>query len=149
MLVDPQTGKCESIEKPLVACVGGGERVYRQLAVGGADYLAKTKMLVRTWRLDLLGACPNPFSRQVRIRYSLPAAGISRVKLSVLGISGRTVFETIRYNDNGPGPQEILWDGLDGRKRHIGAGVYVLRMAAFDEKTNIAGTFERKMTYMP
>ena len=52
-------------------------------------------------------------------------------------------------SDNGPGVQEILWDGLDGRKHHVGAGVYVLRMTAFDEKTNIAGTFERKMTYMP
>ena len=149
MLVDPKTGACLSIEKPLNASVGGGERVYWQLVVGGTDYLAKTKMLVRTWRLDLIGAFPNPFSRMVRIRYCLPLYGIGKVKLSVLGVSGRTVYETIRYSDNGPGLQEILWDGLDGRKGHIGAGVYVLRMTAFGEKKNIVGTFERKMTYMP
>jgi hypothetical protein len=149
LIIDSRTGEIESTGKPLVASVGAGERVYRQLAVGGADYLAKLKMAVRAWRLDLLGASPNPFSRLVRIRYSLPLSGITKVKLSIIGVSGRTVYETQRMSDNGPGVQEILWDGLDGRKHHVGAGVYVLRMTAFDEKTNIAGTFERKMTYMP
>jgi hypothetical protein len=149
MLIDPQTGTCLSIEKPLSASVGGGESVYRQLVVGGKDYLAKIKRETRFWRLDFLGASPNPFSRVVRIRYSLPAAGISRVKLSIIGVSGRTVFETQRMSDNGPGLQEILWDGKDGHNRHVAAGVYVLRMTAFGDKTTIAGTFERKMTYMP
>jgi PKD repeat protein len=149
MLVDPKTGTCRSIEKPLSVSVGGGERVYRRLVVGDKDYLAKIKLETRFWRLDFFGASPNPFSRMVRIRYSLPAAGISRVKVSIIGVSGRTVFETQRMSDNGPGLQEILWDGMDGHNRHVAAGVYVLRMTAFGDKAAVAGTFERKMTYMP
>jgi hypothetical protein len=149
MLIDPQTGTCLSIEKPLNASVGGGERVFWQLVVGGQDYLAKIKLETRFWRLDFLGASPNPFSRLVRIRYSLPAAGISRVKLSIISVSGRTVFEMQRMSDNRLGLQEILWDGADGRNRHVAAGVYVLRLTAFDDKAAVAGTFERKMTYMP
>jgi hypothetical protein len=71
------------------------------------------------------------------------------VKVSIIGVSGRTVFETQRMSDNGPGLQEILWDGMDGHNRHVAAGVYVLRMTAFGDKAAVAGTFERKMTYMP
>jgi hypothetical protein len=149
LIVDPQTGTCGPIDKPLVASVGGGERVYRQLAVGGKEYLSKIKRASRLWRLDLLGAYPNPFVRQVRIRYCLPAAGIGLVRLSILSISGKTVFETVRSPGGGPGVCEFLWNGLDGRNKHVGAGMYVLRMTAFDEKANTAGTFERKITYLP
>ncbi len=149
MLVDLQTGALSSIEKPLVASVNGGERAYLRLAVGGKEYLSKIKLEARLWRLDLLDAFPNPFGRQVRIRYTLPAAGIGRVKLSVLGVSGKTVFETTRAPGMAAGVQEFLWDGTDGRKNRVGTGVYVLRMTAFDEKAKIAGIFERKITCLP
>lgn len=149
LLIDPQTGASGPIEKTFVVGVNGGERVHRQLAVGGKEYLAKIKLATQPLRLDLLGAYPNPFVRQVRIRYSLPATGIGRVRLSVLGISGKTVFETIRSSHDRSGVCEFLWDGTDRRKKPVGAGVYVLRMTAFDEKEKTAGTFERKITYMP
>ncbi|MGB7569297.1 MAG: PKD domain-containing protein, partial [Chitinivibrionales bacterium] len=149
MLVDLQTGALSSIEKPLVVSVNGGERFYLRLAVGGKEYLSKIKLEARLWRLGLLDAFPNPFGRQVRIRYPLPAAGIGLVKLSVIGVSGKTVFETTRAPGMAAGVQEFLWDGTDGRKNRVGTGVYVLRMTAFDEKAKIAGTFERKITCLP
>jgi hypothetical protein len=149
MVLDKQTGKCSGIDKPLLAEIGAGGRSYFRLAVGSTEYLSKISFSDRSWRFDFIGAYPNPFNRLVRMRYFLPASGITEVKLSILSVSGKTIFEITRASGMVTGVQEILWNGIDNRKRHVGAGVYVVRITAFDEKANIAGTFEKKITYAP
>jgi len=148
MVANPQTGTCTGIDRPLTSTIGANGNVHFRLAVGGKDFLAKLSMGVRLWRFDFLGAYPNPCNRTARIRYTLPASGIGALKLSIVGVSGKTVYETSCTRGNGPGLHEILWNGLDNSNRPVGAGVYILRLKAFNAAGN-AGTFEKKMTFTP
>ena len=148
MVVNSQTGTFTGIDRPITSTIGPNGSVHVRLAVGGKDFLAKISAGVRLWRLDFIGAYPNPCNRTARIRYTLPASGISALKLSIVSVSGKTVFETSRARGNGPGLQEILWNGLDNSNSPVGAGVYILRLKAFNG-AGIAGTFEKKMTYTP
>jgi len=125
MVANPQTGTCTGIDRPLTSTIGANGNVHFRLAVGGKDFLAKLSMGVRLWRFDFLGAYPNPCNRTARIRYTLPASGIGALKLSIVGVSGKTVYETSCTRGNGPGLHEILWNGLDNSNRPVGAGVYI------------------------
>jgi hypothetical protein len=148
MVANPQTGTFTEIDKPITSTIGANGSVHVRLAVGGKNFLAKISTGVRPWRLDFLGAYPNPCNRTARIRYTLPASGISALKLSIVSVSGKKVYETSCTRGNGPGLQEILWNGLDNSNCPVGAGVYILRLEAFNAAGN-AGTFQKKMTYTP
>lgn len=82
----------------------------------------------------LLGASPNPFSPNTRIRYRLASA--QNATLRIFDVAGRL----IRSLDSQPllaGVHEIGWDGTDGRGRRAATGVYIARLNAPDRSQSM------------
>jgi hypothetical protein len=70
---------------------------------------------------------PNPFRSETAIHFALPSRGY--VVFSVYDTSGRLVRELARGHQ-GPGPQQIVWDGRDDRGGALPAGPYFVRFEA-------------------
>jgi hypothetical protein len=70
---------------------------------------------------------PNPFGASTEIRFALSGAG--RVDLAIYDVVGRLV----RRLESGPRPagsHDVIWDGRDGERRSVSAGVYFVRLRA-------------------
>ena len=85
----------------------------------------------------------------VRIRYSLPYVGIDRVLFSIYDIRGRMVWRTEVPGASTSGVNDVLWNGRSQDGRSVAAGLYILRMTAFNTDRKPCGGFDRKMTFMP
>jgi hypothetical protein len=120
---------------------------FRKLVIGNESYIAKVKAANAFYRLALVGVSPNPFGRMLRIRYSLPYDGIGRVEFSMIDLRGRLVWAG--QGSSGPGLRELVWNGASAGKRPVASGMYVLWMKALDTKGKTAGTFEKRVTYLP
>jgi hypothetical protein len=72
-------------------------------------------------------ASPNPFSDCAQVNYTVGRTG--RVKLSVYDASGKLVRQLVGGTQN-PSSYSVLWDGRDQTSRKLGAGIYLLRLAA-------------------
>jgi len=149
LLINPETGNSEEISGTAGLKVAATHTAYRNLAVGSNEYLAKVKIACQVWKLDLLGAYPNPFSRAVRIRYSLPGTGISRVTMSIVNVFGRTVFQKTQSAVDVTGERELLWNGTDSHKKQVASGIYFVKMTALDANSNQTAVFQKKITYLP
>jgi PKD repeat protein len=144
------TGSFEDARTPLIVAMNDGENAYRRLVVGTDEYLAKVKIGLRVFRLDLTGAYPNPFARRLIIRFNLPEFGLDQVRFSIVNMSGRKVWErAVVCGALAPGAQELAWDGNSVSGRPVAAGMYVLRMTALDGRGKRVGSFEKKITYLP
>ncbi len=129
--------------------VAAGGKEFRLLVVGSASFLAKTALIMKTGTLQFLGTSPNPFGSIVRIRYNVPNAGVSSVRFSIYDMRGRMVWWKTVAEQGPQGTREIVWDGMSLDKRPVAAGMYVVRMVAFDENMKTGGVFEKRMTYLP
>jgi choice-of-anchor B domain-containing protein len=74
--------------------------------------------------LDVVG--PNPARGTVSMRLTLGAA--APVSAQVFDARGRLV-RTLAVGTWTAGSHELLWDGQDARGRHVGAGVYLIRVS--------------------
>jgi hypothetical protein len=75
-----------------------------------------------------LSVAPNPFNERTGIRFRL-ASPLSSVRVGVFDLAGRLV----RSLFSGPlaaGAHQYLWDGLDGKGRKSGEGIYFIRVQA-------------------
>jgi len=145
-IYDEASGRYEDGQTSVT--VAPGETQYRWLFTGSEGYLAKAPVLNLS-TLRLVGAYPNPFRSMVRIRYSLPASGVSAVKFTICDLRGVVAWhkELDVAGRNGTG--ELVW-GAQTRGGHpVAAGLYILRMSAYDSKQRMAGVFERKLTLLP
>lgn len=79
---------------------------------------------------DLLGAAPNPFDAQTRVRWNLSRH--ARVQVDVFDVAGRRVAALVD-GERAAGPGEARWSGRDAGGRTVAAGVYFLRMRAAGE----------------
>jgi len=80
----------------------------------------------------LLGAVPNPFNPSTRVAFSLPAPSV--VDLAVYDARGGCVRRLVRGEAFPAGRHAIRWDGTDDSGRHVGSGVYLLRLLAGGEQ---------------
>jgi len=148
-IVDYATGAFDDASRPQRVSLRQGETAYRRLVIGTEGYLSKVKRELQTYKLALVATSMNRFGRTVKIRFSLPRDGISIVRFSIIDIMGRTVWDKSLSCGRMAGMQEYLWTGKTSGLRPVGAGMYVLRMMAFDERRNVVGTFEKKISYVP
>ncbi len=77
--------------------------------------------------LALMQNYPNPFNPTTTIRFDLPAK--ERVRLAVYDCAGREVA-CLLDGEREPGPNEVSWDGRDGRGAAAGTGIYFYRLTA-------------------
>ena len=74
---------------------------------------------------------PNPFSTHTSISFGLPSE--NQVSLRVFDIAGREVRRLV--DGQLPGTvHHVTWDGLNNSGQRVGAGVYMLRLLAGEEK---------------
>jgi len=126
-----------------------GETAYRQLVVGSAAYITGVSSSLQVHVLALVGTYPNPAVHTMKIQYSLPG-NIQTVKFSIIDICGRTVWQKSVTGNSGSGLKEIVWNGRgNSGSSSVGAGMYIVRMTAVNAQNKAAGTFEKKITFMP
>jgi hypothetical protein len=83
---------------------------------------------------------PNPFNPRTSIHYDLPAEG--RVVMSLYNVQGRLVRRLV--DEVRPaGRHMAIWDGTDQGGRQAASGVYVLRIAAGEDRARRAITLLR------
>jgi hypothetical protein len=99
--------------------------------------------------LALVGAYPNPAVHCMNIRYSLPTSGIRSVQFSIIDVRGRTVWQKMVSGNTQSGLSEIRWNGHTVSGQAVVSGNYVVRMTASDAHNNVAGVFEKTITFMP
>jgi flagellar hook capping protein FlgD len=73
----------------------------------------------------LAPASPNPFRVTTAAVFSLAQRG--RVRIEVLDPSGRRIA-TLLDGERAAGRQRVTWDGRDASGRHVGSGLYLVRM---------------------
>ncbi len=73
----------------------------------------------------LQAAHPNPFHRYATIGFT--TADRRRAELTVYDVAGRLV-RTLFDGVTGPGPRDIVWDGLDQAGRRVEGGVYWVQL---------------------
>lgn len=77
--------------------------------------------------LVLEGTCPNPFSSEAVISFSLPSAG--NASLRVYDMTGR-IIRTIADGEMAAATHSLVWDGRDDSGNTVAAGVYFCRLEA-------------------
>jgi hypothetical protein len=82
-----------------------------------------------------LQAGDNPFSRSVRLSWSLPRAEDS--DLTIYDISGRLVRTLLPSRKRAPGAGEQVWDGSDESGRAVPAGVYWARLRSAEGERSV------------
>jgi len=73
-----------------------------------------------------LRICPNPFSAETRIEFSVPHEGA--VRAQIFDPAGRLV-RTLMEERRAAGPIELRWDGRDESGQEAPSGAYFLRLA--------------------
>jgi len=111
----------------------GGEYYYRLVSIdcgGNKEVYGPIKVKVSGFvpRVYALGKVyPNPFSRQLVIRYDIPKA--SNVSLRIYDVSGRVV-RTLVNGKKAADYHSTKWDAKGDGGKSVGYGVYFLRMDA-------------------
>jgi PKD repeat protein len=125
-----------------------GGTAYRWLFVGSDGFLAKAPALNASM-LRLIGTSPNPFRSFVRIRYMLPLSGVGVLKFTICDLRGVVVWRQTMDCRGRIGAGELVWNARAQGGHAAAAGIYLLKMSAFDANGRQTGTFERKMTLLP
>jgi glucose/arabinose dehydrogenase len=68
---------------------------------------------------------PMPFRGELRLAFGLPQTG--RVRLDVFDVRGRRLRRLVD-GERAAGTHRAIWDGRDEHGRHLGAGLYFVRM---------------------
>ena len=100
-----------------------GRSMYQLYAAGVAAFLDDAATTPAT--LVLEPAFPNPFVRQVALRFQVPDGG--PVRLEVFDVLGRRVA-TPFDGEVGTWPQRVIWDGRDDTGRPVAGGPYLARL---------------------
>lgn len=72
-------------------------------------------------------AWPNPFRSSTKIRYSLPIAGATEVR--IYDVAGRLV-RTLSTSESAAGERHVVWDGADDTGKRVASGVYLYQLRA-------------------
>jgi PKD repeat protein len=121
---------------------------YRVLAVGTADFLGIVDK-AKYGSLSLARCSITPGAGSVRIRYQIPAIGISAVSFSLHDLSGRLIWRKNIERGKGlhSGDQILLWNGKNLSNTAAPAGIYVLSLQGIDEKGKMAGCYRAMISY--
>jgi hypothetical protein len=143
------TGNREEVSEPSGVNMAAKETSYRHLAIGTEAYLKKVSRQMQGWKLGLVAAFSKPFTHMLKIRFTLPFTGVVSVRFTMVDLMGRTIWDDVVACGRASGMQEYYWSGASAGRRPVVSGLYILRMTAFDDKKNIVGAFQRKISYLP
>jgi hypothetical protein len=78
--------------------------------------------------LRLEAGAPNPFRVKTTLRYALPKAGLTEMR--IFDIGGRMVKQVMRPVWMPAGAGTVVWDATDERGARVAPGVYLYRMTS-------------------
>jgi hypothetical protein len=145
-LYNESTGRYEEAQSTIA--VAANSTQYRWLYAGSDGYLSKAGVQ-NVSVLRLIGTYPNPFRSSVHIRYGLPASGVGAVRFTICDLRGTVVWRKSVSGQDRSGAGEVVWNAQTKAGRAVAAGIYMLRMSAYDAKQHPTGVFEKKMTLIP
>ena len=148
-MFDPSSGLFTDAKAAISVAIDAKGSVFRQLVMGTDSYLAKVKMQAQLLRLALVNVYPNPFKRSMRIRFSIPQSGLSKVHFGIFDACGREVWNASFACAGKSGLQEVAWNGNTKSKAPAASGMYIVRMTALNAKGAPSGVFEKKIMYLP
>jgi len=127
--IDPATGDYEIIGEAPRSNFGSSIGWEGLAVIPAGSSLTAVSPVARTTSLAVR-VSPNPAAASTVASFALPHPTATEV--AVYDLSGRLVRRL--HSDPLPaGPQQITWDGRDGRGRHVAGGVYLLRVTAGGE----------------
>ncbi len=71
---------------------------------------------------------PNPFNPQTTIRYELPNEYL--VTVEIFNVFGQRIRLLVNAQIQGPGSNQVVWDGRNEQGKIIGSGIYLYRVTA-------------------
>lgn len=116
-------------------------RVYRMLE--GVDPTDAPAFGLVSQGVRLAPNAPNPFASSTTIEYELGRP--ARAHLAVYDVGGRLV-RTLVEGEMSAGRHTFTWDGRDGARRAVGAGVYFYRLRAREDGARADFVATRRMT---
>jgi hypothetical protein len=146
---NPENGGYEAASQSYTVKVGGASKAYRWVVAGSSAYVGGFKSTALSDRYALMGAFPNPFSRGVKIRFSLPYRDIGSVDIGIYALSGRRIWDKRLSAAIPGGAAELTWDGKDLHGRPAAAGMYVVRMSALERGAKRPNVFQSRLTKLP
>jgi PKD repeat protein len=114
----------------------------RVLLVGSDAYISR----IASFKAALVRCTPSPFSRMVRVHYSVPA-GVRDVAVQIYDYMGRRVWAR-RIHEPAAGVHALTWRP-DAAGAMTAAGVYVVEMTVHDDNAAVIGQFRKKINYIP
>jgi hypothetical protein len=150
VLYDQSTGVATDLTgaTQVTIAVDGQTSAYRWLLVGDDSYIATARKSLPVLKLALDRVYPNPVRSTVRLRYTVPFA-LNKVDFTIFDISGRTVWnKTMEEQSPTGGSRECEWSVSTNAGRRVAAGVYIVRMAAFNQKGKMVGSFNQLLTVL-
>jgi hypothetical protein len=126
----PQINQLVQVAEPLLHClpVGIDERV--DLPPGG---------------VRLAQNYPNPFRPATRIPYSLSRS--TRVTLGIYTVQGREVVRLLDGRQPS-GQHSVVWNGTDARGNAVSSGIYLYRLVAKDETSEVTVTDSKRLVLL-
>ncbi len=126
--------------------VAGNTESGRWLMVGDSSFIAS---LSRSFAapLALLKVFPNPCRGELNIRYTVPEADIRQLQIALYDQLGRRVwFQSVdRFSFTGGSNTLRLYPGKSG----MGAGTYILRIAAITAQGKVYGHRQQRILMVP
>jgi hypothetical protein len=147
---NPVTGEIENSDAETFAvAVDGQKQEYRWLFAGSAAFISSAASKWVSAELAFRAPYPNPLRGFVHLRYCLPFGRVSRVDFMAVDIRGRIVWQkTISERSVVGGSRECVWNGTTTRGQRLAAGLYVIKMTAYDLKHKPVGSFEQRITVL-
>ncbi|MBN1130018.1 MAG: DUF2341 domain-containing protein, partial [Chitinispirillaceae bacterium] len=146
-VIDPETGALSAVHDSMTVDVDPGSSVYRWLVAGSADYFSRLARLPFRGEFRIVRALPNPFRKNLRIRYHIPYGGIEWIRCEVYDPRGRVLWKLQDGPRLHPGDQEVVWTPRS--EKAMAAGTYIVQLTGFDGRNRKTGERITRVTYLP
>jgi len=130
--------------------VDKGSTAYRQLLIGSDEFIHNFYSKITQCKLALTKIYPNPIRGSVMVEYSLPFAPVKKIDFVIVNMLGRVVWrKTDKRESFAGGLRSFRWNVTNNNGEKISSGIYILRMAASNDKDIMIGQFDRVLTVLP
>ncbi len=103
------------------------DSIMRYFGILPSGSIAETENLVKLSNHDMIEAYPNPFNKQIDIRFTIQDLGTTKPFIKIYDVSGRLVIELNPYPGSGI-LNNVSWSGIDQNGRRVPAGIYFVTL---------------------
>jgi hypothetical protein len=142
-LFDPYNAKNTNADS---IWIGPRDRTFRLLAVGTAAYLESFERKLLTQKTMLDATFPNPFTRNLKVSFTLPYTNVRQVNFEFFSLNGKFLAQKTVQRGLRPGKNVFAWNGIESSGHKLAVGMYVLKMTVHHSENNRVETFKKRLT---